>query len=181
MTPVEPRADRLPIVGVMGSGSEAHDSKARPLGRWLAQAGVHLLTGGGGGVMSSVSRAFYETEDRRGVVIGILPHGAPGGYPNRWVEIPIATHLPLSGERGTEPMSRNHVNVLSSDAIVALPGSAGTSSEVRLAITYGRPVVAFLDSAAQIPGLPDSVPICSSLEGVRSFVEAHLGGDRRGE
>ena len=177
--------------------------------------------------MAAVSKSFYETPDRQGLVIGILPSDesleqssdgsvspdgrlagvlirrartrpsrrtgagwrtnptspagtkstsgpspAPGGvsdggpkpkdgYPNRWVEIPVLTHLPLSGERGTEPMSRNHINVLSSDVIVALSGDAGTLSEVRLAVRYGRPVIAFVELAkmtnrvsSQIRGSP---------------------------
>lgn len=48
---------RLPIVGVLGSGSEPHEEQAKPLGEWLAREGVHLLTGGG--VMEAVSRAFH--------------------------------------------------------------------------------------------------------------------------
>ena len=120
---------RLPIVGVMGSGSERYADQAARLGRWLAKQDVHLLTGGGGGVMGAVSRAFYETPIRTGLVIGIVPGdpcraGLRGreGYPNPWVEIPIFTHLALRGARGTEPMSRNHINVLSSDVLIALPG-----------------------------------------------------------
>ena len=125
---------RLPIVGVMGSGSEAHQERAREVGCWLATEGVHLLTGGGAGVMASVSKAFHEMPGRRGLVIGVLPSSASRsqpkpGYPNSWVEIPIVTHLPLSGERGTDPMSRNHINLLSSDVLIFLPGSAGTASE----------------------------------------------------
>ncbi len=168
---------RLPIVGVMGSGAAAHEEKAARVGRWLAAAGVHLLTGGGGGVMTSVSRAFFESPGRRGVVIGVLPGGPepPAGYPNPWVEIPIRTHLPATGERGAEPESRNHVNVLSSDVIIALPGGAGTSSEVRLARAYGRPVVAFVAARSDIPELPDGVPICDSLHCVKRFVAEHLG------
>ncbi|HUT02907.1 MAG TPA: DNA-binding protein, partial [bacterium] len=58
-TPFSRRMDeqvrRLPIVGVLGSGSEPHEEKAKPLGEWLAREGVHLLTGGGGGVMEAVS------------------------------------------------------------------------------------------------------------------------------
>jgi predicted Rossmann-fold nucleotide-binding protein len=152
--------------------------------------------------MAAVSKSFYETPDRRGLVIGILPcdesleqsnDGGPNpsdggpkpkdGYPNQWVEIPVLTHLPLSGERGTEPMSRNHINVLSSDVIVALSGDAGTLSEVRLAVRYGRPVIAFVESDDEsgvesdqgIPGLPKGVPISSSLEEVQTFVLAQLG------
>ena len=103
--------------------------------------------------MAAVSKSFYDTPNRRGLVIGVLPcdeslekpkdgyptaedahptprdaHPTPkegyptpkdayptpkdgyptpmDGYPNQWVEIPVLTHLPLSGERGTEPMSR---------------------------------------------------------------------------
>lgn len=166
----------LPIVGVMGSGSAAHEERAAEVGRWLAAEGVHLLTGGGGGVMRSVSRAFFEDPDRRGSVIGVLPGRPepPPGYPNPWVEIPIRTHLPSSGDQGTEAMSRNHINVLSSDVIIALPGSAGTSSEVRLACAYGRPVVAFVQARSDIPDLPDEVPICQSVDCVKRFVAAHL-------
>ena len=170
---------RLPIVGVMGSGSQPHRERASLLGHWLALEGVHLLTGGGGGVMAAVSQAFYETSDRRGLVIGIIPceEGSDrpkSGYPNPWVEIPIFTHLPLSGIRGKERLSRNHINVLSSDIIIALPGSAGTGSEVVLALSYQRSVVCYLESRDEIPELPAEIPICSSLEAVQEFVRAKL-------
>ena len=135
--------------------------------------------------MAAVSESFHDTPNRRGLVIGILPcdesstnpkEGYPKeGYPNQWVEIPVQTHLPLSGDRGTEPLSRNHINVLTSDLVVALPGDTGTLSEVRLAIKYERPVIAFLESDQEIPGLPDGVPVSSSLEGVQTFVLTQLG------
>ena len=139
---------RAPVVGVMGSGVRAHRSLAAPLGRGLARMGVHLLTGGGGGVMASVARAFAETESRAGLVVGVLPGcaesvggAAPPGYPNPWVELAVRTHLDARGAGGSSSMSRNHVNVLSSDVVVALPGGDGTASEVALALRYGRPLV----------------------------------------
>ena len=177
MTTVESRP-RLPIVGVMGSGTQEHAELAQPVGRWLAGQGVHLLTGGGAGVMASVSRAFYETAGRKGLVIGIVPgsgdHRTPRkpGYPNPWVEIPIFTHLPLTGVRGTESLSRNHINVLSSDVILALPGSAGTASEIRLALSYQRPVIAYLGSREDIPGLPPEVELATELAQVQEFATA---------
>ena len=136
--------------------------------------------------MAAVSKSFYETPNRSGLVIGILPcdeslEKPKGGYPNPWVEIPVLTHLPLSGERalgsecGADSMSRNPINVLSSDVIVALPGDAGTLDEVRLAVRYQRPVIAFIESDRELPGLPASVPISSTLEGVRTFVTTQLG------
>jgi uncharacterized protein (TIGR00725 family) len=173
---------RLSVVGVLGSGSVAHRERARALGSWLARQGVHLLTGGGGGVMSAVSEAFAEVRDRRGLVIGIVPaaEGAPAepqeGYPNPWVELAVRTHLPLRGERGAEPMSRNHINVLSSDVLVALPGGPGTGSEVALALRYGRPVIAFVGSRDEIPDLPSEVPAEDDLERVEEFVGERIGG-----
>ena len=107
--------------------------------------------------MEVVSEAFAGVPGRHGSVLGIirsaqLPHfDVNTGHrpdvrnpPNPWVEIPIFTHLPYSGDRGKDDLSRNHINVLTSDVIVALPGSAGTLSEVELALEYERPIILFL-------------------------------------
>lgn len=170
-----------PIVGVMGSGSSCDERRCAELGRWLASEGVHLLTGGGDGVMRAVSRAFFETSDRAGVVLGVLPADRfregepPTGYPNRWVEIPIKTHLHLTGAQGTALASRNHINVLSSNVLVAMPGSWGTRSEVVLALRYRKPVAAYLQERAEIPQLPRSVPVLADFEQIKAFVRRALG------
>jgi len=168
----------------MGSGTRAHAERAVPLGQALARLGVHLLTGGGGGVMAAVSAAFAAVPERRGLVIGVLPGRevegsvrAPEGYPNEAVELAIRTHLPWSGTRGTDPLSRNHVNVLSSDAIVALPGGAGTASEVRLALRYGRPVLAFVGARGEIPDLPAEVEVVGATEALLARLGALLPGE----
>jgi uncharacterized protein (TIGR00725 family) len=165
----------------MGSGSSADERRCSELGRWLAGEGVHLLTGGGGGVMSAVSRSFFESSARAGCVVGILPAAdagsaeAPSEYPNPWVEIPIRTHLHLSGRHGTALASRNHINVLSADVLIALPGSWGTRSEVELALRYRRPVVAYLQDRSEIPQLPRGVPVLGSFDQVQAFVRRALG------
>lgn len=165
----------------MGSGSREHRALAEPLGEWIARAGYHLLTGGGSGVMAAASRGFQRVPERLGSVLAVLPADAasanrrpPAGYPNEWVEIPIRTHLPLSGERGTEPLSRNHINVLTADVVLALPGSSGTSSEVRLALAYRRPVAAHVRSREDIPRLPDEVEVLPDLAAVAAFVRSAL-------
>lgn len=169
----------LPVVGVMGSGREPHAERARRAGEWIARAGFHLLTGGGSGVMAAVSEAFVGIADRRGVSIGILPAAASGvagaappGYPNPWVELAVRTHLAQVGADGAGPGSRNHLNVLSSDAVIVLPGSAGTASEARLAVHYGRPCVAWLAQRADVPGLPEAVPVEARFAAVEAFVRA---------
>ena len=167
---------RRPVIGVMGSGQEAHAARAEPLGRWLAGRGCHLLTGGGGGVMASVARAFAETPGRLGQVIGVLPatdthpYAPPAGYPNPWIDIAIRTHLPLRGA-GDDARSRNHINVLSADAVIALAGGAGTLSEVRLALAYARPLIAHIAHADELPGLPAQVSVAPDLATVQAFVE----------
>ena len=161
----------------MGAGAQPHEDLAVPLGRRLARLDVHLLTGGGTGVMTSVSRAFAEVEDRAGLVIGVLPLAeaigrstAEGDYPNPWVEVPIRTHM---GKLGADAFSRNHVNVLTSDVVIALPGSSGTASEVALSLHYGRPLILFgdLDRARD---LPEMVATAASLDEVIAFVRNAL-------
>ena len=164
-------------VGVMGSGSDELDDLARPLGQLLARLHVNLLTGAGGGVMTSVSRAFTESPRARGICIGILPCASiderakpKDGYPNRFVELPIRTHLPYSGNLGRHDLSRNHINVLSSDAIVALPGGSGTASEVALAVKYRKPIVVFTTSEALVSNFDPSVPRVLDIADVEAFL-----------
>ena len=174
-------AVRIPVVGVFGSGDEAHAALAAPLGRFLAGAGVHLLTGGGRGVMTAAARAFTAVRPRQGLSLGILPGdagtgAAPDGYPNAFVEIAVRTHLPRTAARGTAPGSRNHLNVLSCDAAVALPGGEGTRSEVELALRYGRPLIAWrpADAVAAADPLRPAVPVAADLAEVRAFLRAAL-------
>ena len=179
MTPGIIRPGRRPIVGVMGSHQDAHAERARQVGEWIARQGYHLLTGAGGGVMGAVTEAFAAVPDRPGLALGVVPsvRGRPGtplpGYPNRWVEIPIRAHLDSGGAAGDEPTSRNHVNILTSTVVILLPGRAGTASEARLALRYGRPCVAYLRSPAEIPGLPVGIPVEPDFADVAAYVTQH--------
>jgi predicted Rossmann-fold nucleotide-binding protein len=179
---------RRPVVGVIGSGRVA-DPQSAEVGRLIARLGYDLLTGGGRGVMEAVSRAFCETSPRSGVAIGVVPglvHGLDRlegrkatdatyelhpGYPNEWVEIAIYTHLPDSGAEGTLRSSRNHINVLSSNAIVVLPGREGTESEVFLAKQYGVPIVAY---GHHLGPPPLGVHLASSIDEVEQFLVRSL-------
>ena len=173
---------RLPIVGVICSGerrSGAPARHARELGAWLAPQRVHLLTGGGQGLMAITSRAFHQVPDRAGLVIGIIPCAENDaarpkpGYPNRWIELAIHTHLPWSGARGTDPLSRNHIKILTSDVIIALAGGKGTLSEVMLALQYKpQAVAAFLEDRSELPGLPEGIPVFKELADVQAFISS---------
>ena len=168
-------------IGVMGSGSDEFDDIAEPLGQLLARLRVNLLTGAGGGVMTSVSRAYTRAARECGICIGIVPcadihhRGKPkDAYPNRFVELPIFTHLPYSGEQGQHDLSRNHINILSSAAIVALPGGAGTASEVELAVKYQKPIVAFTPSEALVSDFAPTVRRTRQIGEVEAFLNGVL-------
>ena len=163
----------------MGSGSDPHTSYAQAIGHLLAHKPLHLLTGGGAGVMTAVSEAFSRVESRRGLVIGVLPSASTAdttpksGYPNAAVELVIQTHLPLSSTHGTDVMSRNHINILSSDIVIVLPGGAGTRSEVELARRYEKPCIAF-GEPEEFAGFPAELRVTSDIEAVEAFVDEAL-------
>src|SRR5438874_7431929 len=127
------------IVGVMASGkNERLDDEqrrlAREVGTAIAKLGYHLLTGGGGGLMKAVGQAFLNEKRKllkakrpAGNLISILrakelPQLNKNGKriwqanaDNGRGEIVIRTHLPLSGNKGSDPLSRNHINALTAD------------------------------------------------------------------
>ena len=165
---------RLPIVGVMGSGEHPHEEWSDPLGRGLANLGVHLLTGGGQGVMAAVARAFTTESPRTGLSLGILPgdrHGrAPTGYPNPFVEVAIRTHLPDRGLQGDSERSRNHLNIATAQVVVVLPGGPGTASEARLALAGGTPVIG-LGGGGASEGVPQVESVAEALEFVAGVID----------
>jgi predicted Rossmann-fold nucleotide-binding protein len=180
------------VVAVIGSGHTTHKGLCEDIGKLIAETGCDLLTGGGAGVMAAVSEAFcrHRKEGSRQVIVGIVPaedlprhedsrlsHAAKIGYPNKWVELAIYTHLPLSGAQGTDTLSRNHIIVLSANAIIALPGGEGTKSEMRLAQTYGKPVIVYGEHACG--NVPEGIERATSLAAVRAFLEKHLPVSRR--
>jgi len=172
----------MQTVGVVGSGTLEHDDEARPVGELLADLGVNLLTGGGSGVMRAVSRAFIQRGGGRGICIGIIPCASEAdrstpkpGYPNEFVELAIYTHLPYSGQQGTDDLSRNHINVLSCAAIVALPGEHGTAAEVSLAVRYGKPVIAYSGRSSLVRHFSESVRRVENIGEVEKFLRQQLG------
>ena len=167
-------------VGVMGSGRDPHWELSNLLGRLLGKLEVNLLTGGGAGVMEAVAKSFVESKPRRGISIGVLPARREDpaerlpGDPNVFVQLPIVTHLSQRGRAGHLPGSRNHINILSSDAIVALPGSHGTESELGLAMQYGKTAVIFYRDPAAIERFPASVARYDDIDELEHFLRIAL-------
>ncbi len=112
-----------------GQASEKNLKLAQELGEAIATEGWVLLTGGRSmGVMDAASRG---AKTKGGLVVGVLPTSDTEGM-SGWVDIPILTGM---------GSSRNQINVLSSQVILAIGMGAGTSSEISLAIKAGKPVI----------------------------------------
>lgn len=161
----------------MGSHENSWDEFAVPLGRMIAQHDYHLLTGAGGGAMISVARSFTEEENREGLCIGMLPTVDYKGnflsaeeYPNPYIELPLIVPLDHRAQNDATPYSRNQVNIMSSHAIVVLPGDHGTRNEVSLAIQYKKPMILFgpEEAFSKFPEHPTRV---SDIDEVREFLE----------
>jgi uncharacterized protein (TIGR00725 family) len=155
-------AQRLPIIAVIGDGSLSEGTEswrlAEALGERLVDAGFRLLTGGLGGVMEAASLgASRSAAYTPGLIIGLLPGDDPASA-NPHVDVPIATGL---------GHLRNSL-VAHSDAVVAIGGGAGTLSEMALAWTHRRLLLAFrvegwsgrlagtrVDERQRFPSIPD--------------------------
>ncbi len=134
--------------------------------------------------MEETARGFASVVDRAGVVLGILPaqnpcddpaqrrdYRAPSNYPNPYVDYCIRTHLHLSGERGMEPASRNHIIVLTADILIALPGGAGTRAEINLARDYDKPLGILNGDGTWDEFSSSNAVMANSLEDVFEFVQ----------
>jgi uncharacterized protein (TIGR00725 family) len=142
---------KLPIVAVFGAGTPLDPDRrrlARSVGSLIGALGAHLLTGGGYGVMEAAAEGFVAAPGRIGWSIGIVPRASDGAfdepnrdangqvYPNAFVEIAVHTPLPPRVDNWRIDPARNHINVLTADAILALPGGHGTRNELDMAAEY---------------------------------------------
>ncbi|HET9592632.1 MAG TPA: LOG family protein, partial [Solirubrobacterales bacterium] len=163
----EPRDRRRRQVAVIGGsgieeGSEAW-TLAEEVGRGLAEAGVTVVCGGGGGVMEAVSRAAAEGG---GEVIGIVPGDSPDDANEH------CTHVVATGIGH----ARNLAVVASGEAVIAIGGEWGTLSEIGFARVIGHEVVALrswqLDGSERMAGAPGVTPAETAEQAVAAALAA---------
>jgi uncharacterized protein (TIGR00725 family) len=124
------RRRQVAVIGGHGveEGSQVW-ALAEEVGRRLAEAGVSVVCGGGGGVMEAASRGAAEAG---GEVIGIVPGTSPDDA-NAYCTHVVATGI---------GHARNLAVVSSGEAVIAIGGEWGTLSEIGFARVLGRQVVA---------------------------------------
>lgn len=111
---------------------------AKELGKKLAKVADILVSGGLCGVMEAVCSGF---KAEGGLTIGILPSYNKADA-NKFVDIVIPTGMGLA---------RNVLVVKSADVVIALPGRAGTLSEIAYCFQFGIPVITL--NSWDVPGV----------------------------
>jgi uncharacterized protein (TIGR00725 family) len=154
-------------VAVIGAGGAWEGDEAWMLaegvGRGLAEAGVALVCGGGGGVMEAASRAAAEVG---GTVIGIIPSTSPADA-NSYCSQVVATGI---------GQARNLAVVSSGEAVIAIGGEWGTLSEIGFARVIGHEVVALrsweLNGRERMAGGPGVIAVETAEEAVTAALAA---------
>ena len=153
------------IVGVVGGRVCAKEVEkvAHELGGKLAKVADILVSGGLSGVMEAVCSGFRA---EGGLTIGILPSYNKADA-NKFVDIAIPTGLGLA---------RNVLVVKSADVVVALPGRAGTLSEVAYCIQFGIPVITL--GSWDVPGVIKLDTIDEVVAKVKELLKGAADGSR---
>jgi uncharacterized protein (TIGR00725 family) len=128
-------------IAVVGDANPSPEviQMAEEVGQLLANNEAVVVCGGLGGVMAAVARG---AASQGGITVGVLPtYDAMSGNSSLSIVIPSgAGH------------ARNVIVVASGDAVIALPGSYGTLSEVALALKLGKTVIG-VNAWADIKGV----------------------------
>jgi uncharacterized protein (TIGR00725 family) len=126
------------VIGGRACNAEV-EQLTHEIAKKLAKVADVLVCGGLGGVMESASRGFKDGGGT--LVMGILP-GYDKQDANPYVDLAIPTGMGLA---------RNVLVVKSADVVVALPGEAGTLSEIAYCLQFGIPVIGI--RSWDIPGV----------------------------
>ena len=123
-----PRKPQIAVIGGSNPSAEV-EGWAEEVGSLIAQHDAVVVCGGLGGVMAAAARGAARSN---GLSVGILPtydvHTAAPG-----ISITVPTGL---------GHARNMLVIASGDAVIALPGSSGTLSEIAFALTLKKTVAA---------------------------------------
>ena len=123
-----PRKIQIAVIGDSQPSAEVA-GWAEEVGRLIAQHDAVVVCGGLGGVMAAAARGAAQNN---GISVGILPtYEATTAAPGISVAIPSGLGH-----------ARNILVAASGDAVIALPGATGTLSEIALALTLGKTVIA---------------------------------------
>ena len=155
MTMLKQRKKAISVIGGHSCTKEV-EQLAQNLGNKLAEVVDILVSGGLSGTMKSACQGF---KAGGGVTIGIIPSYDKSDA-NEFVDIVIPTGLGLA---------RNVLVVKSADVVVALPGEAGTLSEIAYCLQFGIPVISL--NSWDIPGVIKVETVEEAIKEVKRLLE----------
>ncbi len=149
---------RKQIVSVIGGHNPTKEVEqlAHNLGENLAKVVDIIACGGLGGIMKAACQGYKKGGG--GITIGIIP-GYDNNDANEYIDLVIPTGLGLA---------RNVLVVKLADVVVALPGEAGTLSEIAYCLQFRIPVVS-LDSW-DIKGVIKVKTVKEAIEAVKKIL-----------
>ena len=150
---------RKKIVGVIGGHNCTNEVEqlAQNLGKKLAKVVDYLVCGGLGGVMKAVCQGF---KVGGGITIGITPSYGKNDA-NKFVDLVVPTGMGLA---------RNVLVVKTADVVVALPGEAGTLSEIAYCLQFGTPVISL--KSWDIPGTIKVSTVQEAIKKVKEILKS---------
>jgi len=149
---------RKKVVGVIGGHNctKEVEQLAYNFGKNLAKVVDILVSGGLSGTMKAVCQGF---KAEKGLTIGIITSYNKKDA-NEYVDIVIPTGLGLA---------RNVLVVKAADVVVALPGEAGTLSEIAYCLQFGIPVISL--GSWDIPGVIKVNTVEEAVGKVKSLLD----------
>jgi len=149
---------RKQVIGIIGSRncSKKVEQLAQNLAKKLTKVVGILICGGLSGVMQAACQGFKAAG---GLTIGIIPSYNKQDA-NEFVDVAIPTGLGLA---------RNVLVVKSADVVVALPGEAGTLSEIAYCLQFAIPVVSL--NSWDIPGVIKVKTVDEAVEKVADLLQ----------
>ncbi|MEW6075577.1 MAG: TIGR00725 family protein [Candidatus Omnitrophota bacterium] len=148
---------RRKIVAVIGGHdcTKKVEQLSHKLGINLKKVVNTLVCGGLSGVMEAVCKGF---KSKNNVTIGIIPT-YDKNTANKYIDIVIPTGLGLA---------RNVLVVKTADVVIALPGKAGTLSEIAYCLQFGVPVIGF--KPWNIPGVAEVGSVAGAIKKVKEIL-----------
>jgi uncharacterized protein (TIGR00725 family) len=148
---------RKGVVSVIGGHNctKEVEQLAQNLGKNMAKVVDILVCGGLSGTMKAVCQGF---KAENGITIGIIP-GYNKNEANEYVDIVIPSGLGLA---------RNVLVIKSAEVVVALPGEAGTLSEIAYALQFNIPVISL--KSWDIPGVMKAETVQDAVAKVKQVL-----------
>jgi len=159
-------AQKTKIASVIGGRrcSKEVEQLAHNLGKKMAKVVDVLVCGGLGGTMEAVAKGFKTAKGK--LTIGILPSYLKSDA-NKYIDIAVPTGLGLA---------RNVLVVTTGDVVIALPGAAGTLSEMAYCLQFGIPVISL--NSWDIPGVINAGSADEAADKARTLLVSAPGSTK---